>query len=260
MTEGFIIRALRWVELLLYRRAAAVVVVTASFKDNLVARGITPEKIHVVYNGADLSWCRPLPRDTAFVAEFGLEEKFTAGYFGTLGLAHALDKVLDAAEMLKDREDIRLLFVGAGAKAAQLRQSVLERGLSNVHFSEPKPKIEMSRLWSVCDLALIPLNDHPVFANVIPSKLFEAVAHNVPVLMALPKGEATSIVETTGCGLTVPPENAAAMAQAIRSLADDRSRLMELRRAAAAAAPQFSREVQAGAMLEVLRGVAAGAC
>jgi colanic acid biosynthesis glycosyl transferase WcaI len=252
MKEGPAIRALRRLETFLYRRATAIVVVTSSFKQEMISRGIDGAKIHIVYNGADLSWCRPRPRDIELRAEYALSEKFTIGYFGTLGLAHALHKVLEAAALLRHRTDIVFLFVGAGAERESLQVHAQELGLDNVRFAKPRPKSEMSRLWSICDLTLIPLRDHAVFATVIPSKLFEAMAHEVPVLMALPCGEATSIVKDTGCGLTISPEKPDEMARAVEQLADNRAQLAGMRRSAGRATPRFSREVQALIMLDVL--------
>jgi glycosyltransferase involved in cell wall biosynthesis len=114
----------------------------------------------------------------------------------------------------------------------------------------------MPALWSACDLALIPLRDDPVFATVVPSKLFEAMAHGVPVLLSVPEGEASALVREQGCGVVTPPEDPRSMGAAIRTLQSSRERLSELRARALAAAPQFSRERQAERVLDVLRRVA----
>jgi colanic acid biosynthesis glycosyl transferase WcaI len=256
MREGRIIEALERLELFLYRQAQAVVVVTEAFRQDITRRGIPEDKLHVVPNGADLSWCAPLPRDEVFVRQHGLENELVVGYIGTHGLAHALDRVLDAADLLRDTPQITFFFAGGGAERARLEASVAARRLPNVALVARQPKSQMSRLWGACDVALIPLRNEPVFATVIPSKLFEAMAHGVPVLIGVPPGEATAIVEQTGAGLVVPPEDPAALAGALRELLGARQRLVEMRARALAAAPRYSREQQAGRMLEVLSGVA----
>src|SRR5690606_14725021 len=124
------IRALERIELFLYRRAAAVVSVTESFREDLVARGIDRGKIHVVINGVDLDRYEPRPRDPGLEREFGLEGKFVAGYMGTHGLAHALPGVLEAAERLREREDIVFFFAGSGAQRGAVERIVAERGLA----------------------------------------------------------------------------------------------------------------------------------
>lgn len=249
------IRMLEHVELFLYRRAAAIVSVTESFRDDLVARGVARDKIHVVINGVDLERYEPAPRDPGVVREFGLDGKFVAGYVGTHGMAHALPKVLEAAERLRDRDDIAFFFAGAGAERGTVERIVAERRLTNVRLIPRQPKERMPALWSVCDVALVPLRDNPVFATVIPSKIFESMGMGVPILMSLPEGEATRIVRETGAGVCVPPEDPQAMAAAIVELAEHPERVAQLRAAARAAAPQFSRDRLAARMAEIMEGV-----
>jgi glycosyltransferase involved in cell wall biosynthesis len=255
MERSPVIRMLERLELSMYRRADAIVSVTESFREDLASRGIDRAKIHVVINGVDLDRYAPRPRDQALARQFGLEGKFVLGYMGTHGMAHALERVLDVAELLRDRENIAFFFAGAGAERASVERRVAERGLVNVKMIPRQPKEAMPALWSLCDLALIPLRNTPVFSTVIPSKLFEAMGMGVPVLMSLPEGEATGIVRRTGCGVCVAPEDPRAMADAVLGLAGDEERMAALRSASAAAAPEYSRDRQAGRMVEVLQSV-----
>lgn len=259
MQRSLVIRMLEKLELLMYRRADAIVSVTESFREDLAARGIDRGKIHVVVNGVDLDRYAPRPRDQALARQFGLEGKFVLGYMGTHGMAHALERVLDAAEPLRGRDDIAFFFAGSGAERANVERGVAQRRLDNVRMIPRQPKEAMPALWSLCDLALIPLRNTPVFATVIPSKLFEAMGMGVPVLMSLPEGEATGIVERTGCGVCVAPEDPRAMADAVVALAGDAQRMAALRSASAAAAPEYSRDGQARRMVEVLERVASAA-
>lgn len=255
LRNSFLIRLLERLELFLYRRADAIVAVTGAFPKNLIDRGIAAGKIHVVINGVDLDRYQPRERDAALVREFGLEGKFVAGYIGTHGMAHALPKVLEAAELLRDRTDIAFFFAGSGAARARMQQQVAERGLANVRLMPRQPKEAMPALWSLCDLAVVPLLDTPLFATVIPSKMFEAMGMGVPILMSLPEGEATGIVRATGSGVCVPPEAPSAMAAEIARLAEAPAEMARLRRQAHATATQFSREALAERMLAVLQNV-----
>ncbi len=253
-----VISLLERLELFLYRHAKLVIVVTDAFKADIAARGIPSEKIHVVPNGADLRWCAPRPRDPALTEAFGLAGKFVVGYVGTHGMAHGLGHVLDCAELVRDRPDVAFFFAGSGAERAHIEAEVISRGLGNVRMVPRQPKERVAALWSLCDLTVIPLRDDPVFATVIPSKLFEAMGNGVPVLLSLPEGEATALVKRLGCGVTVAPENPAALAASVRALADQPERLRELRANALAAAPAFSREHQARRMIELLALAAHG--
>jgi glycosyltransferase involved in cell wall biosynthesis len=256
MRHPHLLRALERLELFLYRRADAVVAVTESFREDLVARGIERGKVEVVVNGVDLERYAPGPRDPALAREWDIGERFVVGYLGTHGMAHGLDRVVEAATLLRDRDDIVFLFAGGGAARADLERRVAEAGLRNVRLQPRQPKARMPELWRLCSVALIPLRDDPVFATVLPSKLFEAMGMGVPVLMALPEGEATGVVRRTGCGVCVPPEDPAALAAAIVALREDPARLAGLANASAKAAPGFSRQAQADRMLEILARMA----
>lgn len=259
LKPGLGMRAIELVELFLYRRAACVAALTHAFKDNLVRRGIPTEKIAVVINGVDLPRYAPRSKDTQRTREWGLEGKFVAGYVGTHGMAHALRNVLDAAERLKARDDIRFLFVGAGAERDSLIADAHARGLGNVVFVGRQPKEDMPAIWSVCDVALVHLKNNPAFAEVIPSKIFEAEGMGLPVLLAAPEGEASRIVADDGCGVCVPAEDPAALAAAVVHLADDAGARTAYAQASHAAAPRHSRETQAAQMLAVLDAAAHGA-
>ncbi len=252
------IALLERLELFLYRRARVIVSVTESFRDDLISRGIAADKIRVVINGVDLERYAPARPDPELVQTLDLCGRFVVGYLGTHGLAHALDRVLDAAALLDSREEIAFLLVGGGAQLARIQALLLERRLKRVRLLGRQPKAMMPRLWSLCDVALIPLRDQPVFATVLPSKLFEAMGMGIPVIASLPAGEATELVERTGCGVCVPPERPEALAEAIVGLADDRERLANLAAASRAAAPEYSRDRQARRMVELLRDAARG--
>ena len=200
-----------------------------------------------------------MPKDEARLDQSTRGRKFVVGYLGTHGMAHALDKVADAATLLRDNPDIAFLFIGAGAKRAELEETVRVRKLTNVRLVPSQPKALMPRLWSLHDLALIPLRNQEVFATVIPSKLFEAMAMGVPVLVSIPEGEATGLVRETGCGALVPPEDARAMAEVIVRLHKDPGDRARFRAAGLAAASRYSRDQQALLMLRVLEGACRGA-
>jgi colanic acid biosynthesis glycosyl transferase WcaI len=257
MRPGLALRMVEKMELFLYRRSAAVAALTGSFRENLISRGIDEKKIAVVMNGVDISRYEPRERDQDLAHEWGLSGIFVVGYVGTHGMAHALGNVLDAAERLRGEEHIRFLLVGAGAERDDLVADAARRGLDNVVFMGLQPKENMPRVWSLCDVALVHLKDSPVFAGVIPSKIFEAMGMGLPLLLAAPEGEASRIIAEDQAGLCVAAEDPDALARAVRKLADGKTR-QAFARNSLKAAPRHSRERQAEQMIRVLELAAAG--
>lgn len=203
-----------------YRKADHIVVVTEAFRHNLLMLGIPSEKITVIKNGADLSIFKFAPRDEAFLAANGLQGRFVASYVGTHGLAHGLEVILKAAELLRDRSDIGFLLVGDGAERRRLLGKRDEMGLKNVVMLDLQSRGRMPAIWSATDASLIVLRDKPVFCTVIPSKMFETMAMKKPIILGV-AGESRQMVESAEAGLCIPPEDYRALAEAVRSLADN---------------------------------------
>ena len=256
MQEGAAIRFLRRVEYWLYRRATRIVSVTHSFKEILVRNGIPAEKIVVVPNGVDPAAFTPGPKPAALELRLGLEGRFVAAYVGTIGMAHGLGTILEAAERLKAREDIAFVLVGTGAEHAKLEAKARERGLANVRFVGAVSKAEVKDHWRLCDAALVLLRDLPLFRHVIPSKIFEAWGSGRPVILGV-VGESAGILEAAGGGVVIRPEDAAGLAEAIGRLADDRTTAQAFGRAGRAHVErEYDREDLAGRMLDVLKDAA----
>lgn len=223
------IRVLEALELFLYRRARLVVTVTRSFADDIARRGIPRERLAVVTNGVDAELFRPEARDEELAAELGLSGRFVVLYLGAHGISHALHRLLDTAEALRELPDVRLLFVGEGARKEALVAEARERGLDNVVFRSGVPKADVPRYYALADVGLVPLRDVEVFKTFIPSKLFELMAAGVPVVGSV-AGEAAEILERSGGAIVVPPEDGVAVADAIRRLRSDdelRARMAE---------------------------------
>ena len=220
MREGSLLRILRCLEYWLYRRSAKIVSVTNSFKQILVANGVPEEKITVIRNAVDLKAFVPGPKPAELVKRLGLERKFIAAYVGTIGLAHGLGVLLSAAETLRDREDLAFVIVGTGAEHTKLEGDAKHRGLNNVIFVGAVDKEEVKLYWRLCDVALVLLRDVPVFQTVIPSKMFEAMGTGRPMILGV-RGESQALLQEAGSGISIPPEDSEALAQAIKKMIDN---------------------------------------
>jgi glycosyltransferase involved in cell wall biosynthesis len=253
MRRNAIIRFFEWLERFLYNRSKVIVAVTDGIRREIVKKGIAEERVVRVINGVDMSRYMPASSDPALLDEYDLSGKFVIGYIGTHGMAHALDKVLDAAELLRDRTDVAFLFAGGGANRSNLELAVVKRGLPNVRMVPRQAKEQMPRLWAMCDMALVSLRNTPLFASAIPSKMFEAMGMGVPLLLSVPFGEATAIVDEAGAGVCVKPENPEALASKIRELVDSPEDVERFAKASYKAATYYSREVQAQKMETVFQ-------
>ncbi len=259
MGDGPALRVLERLELFLYRKAAAVVCVTQSFRDNLVTRGIDGGKISVVTNGVDLDRFRPVAKDRRLAAELGLAGSFVAGYVGTHGMAHGLETLIEAAAGLRlrgDADDIRLVLIGDGAAKTALVERAKGLGLDTVGFVDPVPREAVARYWSLLDAGIIHLKRDALFRTVIPSKLFECMAMGIPVLLGV-EGESAGIVEAEGAGLTFEPESPRALGEGLVRLARDEELRKRLGENGRTAARKYDRSALAADMLAILNDVVA---
>ncbi|MFV8434035.1 glycosyltransferase family 4 protein [Vibrio owensii] len=246
MKENFAIRILEKIEMFLYRRADSIIAVTHAFKKELVERGVEPHKIEVVRNGVDLTKYEPTnTKDAELAKQFGLTGKFVAGYVGTHGMAHGLEQIVQVAEKLKHNDNIRFVFAGGGAARQKVVDLVKEKNLSNVVLIDRQPKEMMPKIWSLCDVSLVPLVNSELFRTVIPSKIFECMGMGIPTIMSVPEGEATQIIRETKSGIVVESESVEQITQAIERLHTDAKLYSDIRSSSIAAAPSFSRDLMA---------------
>ena len=254
MKESAAIRALERLELFLYHQAARIVSVRHSFKRTLMARGVNGSKIEVVTNGVDMSRFKPILKDAALVQQLGLTGKFVAGYVGTNGLAHHLETLLDAAEMLRAMpEGARFHFVllGDGARKQALKDDAARRGLDNVTFIDSVPKDQVARYWSLMDVSVIHLRKTELFTTVIPSKLFECMGMGLPVLHGV-AGESADIVREEDVGIVFEPENAGQLVEHLQFMQANTEAHNDYRGRCLQAAQKYDRTTMALKMLAVL--------
>lgn len=215
-----LIRMLEWVELFAYRSADRVVPVTDAFKRYMVGKGICGDKIVVVKNGVDLDGYKPLVDRNALATELGVESKFVAAYFGTHGMAHHLETILEAANLLRNVSDIRFLLVGDGAERQALVRCRDKMGLENVIMLGQQPKSRMRELWALSAVSLVLLKKSELFKTVIPSKIFESLAMEKPVILGV-EGESAELLQAAEAGYCIEPESAKELASRIVMLSKD---------------------------------------
>lgn len=196
----------------LYRRAELIIVLARGTGDYLVRGGIDARKIVYVPNGVDLQRFVNAPRCR--------QDPFTFVYAGAHGPMNGLDIVLDAAEQLKGRKDLRFLLVGDGPAKAQLQADATRRSLHNVEFRDAVPKSIMPELLASADAGLMVLRAAPLFSfGVSPNKLFDYLGAALPVVCNVP-GEVAAILHEAGAGVQARDASGAALASAALELAN----------------------------------------
>ena len=196
-----------------YRAASAVVGISQGMRDLLVDRGCQPEKTTYVYNSApEVDIPEPV-----VVPERVPGTPLHLMYAGNLGGAQGLDGVLRAIALIPPG-DVRLTFVGEGTEKQSLMDLARQLKLDNVHFVPRVSRAELHELMAEAHVHLVALTDSPIFEVTIPSKLQSLLASGVPILVSA-RGAAAQLVDDHRAGLSCPPEDAPALAEAIRQLA-----------------------------------------
>lgn len=215
-------RSLAAIARFLYQRSDHIAVVTSAFKDHLIEHWRVPaEKIDIVENGVETELFAPAPAscNRALRRQLGAESKFLACYIGTIGNAHGLETLLDAAAQLR-HSDVLFLLIGEGAEKQRIQALAQSRNLANVHFLEQQPRQQIPAFISASDACLVLLKKTDIFKTVIPTKMLEFMSCARAVILGV-DGQARQIVEKAGAGLVIEPENADELRSAIEKLAAD---------------------------------------
>jgi glycosyltransferase involved in cell wall biosynthesis len=224
------IRWATWLEERCYRRASRIIAVTQGILERLVARGVPASKVVLVSNGSNTDIFRPDPDGGARLrAELGFEAKFVAIYAGIHGIAQGLETLIEAADLLAPHSDVRIVFVGEGPQKDELLALKERLGLTNLLMLPGQPLERMPAYLSMADVALVPLRKVDLFRGARPTKIFDAWACGLPVVLSV-DGEARQVVESVGGGVFVEPENPQAIARALLSLRDDPGQRAEMGR------------------------------
>lgn len=259
---GWIGRLAGWV----YRKAQAILVISPGFRQNLLDKGVPPEKIHVVSNWVDPNTYYHAEPDPQLAQELGLAGRFNVMFAGNMGEAQGLETVIEAARLLQndpqgpvDQQGPQFVLVGDGITLPRLQELAAQYHLSNVRFLGRYPAQDMPRLYALADALLVHLKDDPLFRITIPHKTLAYLGSGKPILAAV-AGDVADLVDSIGAGVTCPPQNPPALAAAIRWLqampAEQRQAMGE--RGAQAAQTRFSRARLTGDIEAVLQRAALG--
>jgi glycosyltransferase involved in cell wall biosynthesis len=197
--------------------------------DDICAR-FPNKKVYWLPNGVDLTFYNP---SNIQVGNFRKDHGFTDQdviffYGGIIGYAQGLDLIIKAANLLREYSSIQFVIQGSGPEKESLVALKDSLSLTNVHFLEPVAKSEMPAILKSIDVALVPLKNLPLFNGAIPSKVFEALAMQVPLLLGVDGEARHHFIEKGKAGLFFQPENADELAKQALFLTENLSKRLEM--------------------------------
>lgn len=243
-------------ERLQYRLAKRVIVLSQGMKGNLLAKGVQEDKIVVVSNWADLERIRPRKTASGFRKLHGLEDRFVVLFAGNLGFVAALDSVLETARLLQSHPHILFLLVGEGNVKHALLEKSEKYHLENVRFLTTQPDEVLPEMLAAADIGLVVL--HRALGDLsIPSKTYTLMAAGTAILAAVPENSAIAdLLQKANCGIWIPPQDPASMAEALTSIAQEKDKLLEMgKNGRNYLEGNLSRKSQTNAYLSLLRDV-----
>jgi glycosyltransferase involved in cell wall biosynthesis len=210
LSNPTLIRMAKWLERLIYRRAAKVIAVTPGTRDTIVRDGIDSDKVAVIRNAVDTRFFSSAVDGHAMRTRMGIgRDKFMVLYAGTMGISQQLSSVLEAAAIFQREGDpkVHFVFAGDGAEREMLVSKMREMKLANVTFLPPFPKDRMPEVLNAADSIIVSLRAVELFKTVLPTKLFEAMSCEKPVVLA-GQGEVADLVREAEAGVCVTPGDA----------------------------------------------------
>lgn len=250
LKNPMLIKMSLWLEGFLYRHADMVMVNSPGYIDHVKGRGA--RSVELIPNGSDPGMFDPLDNGAFFREEHHFQDKFVALYAGAHGISNDLGVVLETARMLVARRDIQIVFLGDGKEKSNLQAQAAQMGLANVTFLPPVAKSKMASVLAGADACIAILKSLEAYKTTYPNKVFDYMAAARPVVLAI-DGVIREVVEAAGCGIFVPPGDAAALARAIETLADDSERRREMGlKGRSYLEDHFSRAAIAGKFLNML--------
>lgn len=218
-------RAIRALETHVVSRADAVAVICEGLRGDLVARGVSADKIMVSPNGVDLElFGAPPPPDRALAARLGLDDAEVIGFIGSFYDYEGLDDLVEAMPALvQHRPRAALLLVGGGPMEEALREQATRSPVADrIHFVGRVPHQEVERYYSLIDILAYPRKSMRLTDLVTPLKPLEAMAQG-RLVAASNVGGHRELIEDGVTGLLFPPDDPSALAEALAGLLQDRS-------------------------------------
>ncbi len=244
-----------WVSNVTYRHAEHIVVISDSMKTTLVEKGVSAEKISVIYNWIDTKATHPVPRDeNPLFDELGLSrDGFYVTYAGNLGNSQNVSLLVDCAKQLADKTDIHFVIFGEGSEKSKLENRIRESKLTNIHLFPLQPMEKVSQVYSLGDISFVTCKKG-VGSGAFPSKAASILATGTPIIASFDvDSDLCSVLRENEAGLCADAEDVGAAVEAVLTLYTDAERCRAYgENARALACNKFSKENGVAARIAVM--------
>lgn len=212
----------------LYRKSILIMGQTQGIVQNIKSR-LPRKEVYWLPNGVDISLYDPKQITAQERVVHGLKNTDKVFFYGgIIGHAQGLDVILKAARLLQHHSDIKFVLLGEGPEKERLQQLRTEWTLDNVIFIDAIPKTLMPSFVAMIDCAILPLRKLDLFKGAIPSKVFENLAMEKPVLLGIDGEAKTLFIDEAKAGLYFEPENEQALADAVLFMSQNADESMKL--------------------------------
>jgi glycosyltransferase involved in cell wall biosynthesis len=240
------------------RRAARVVVLGNDMRNRVISKGVSPENIFIIRDGAETSPAGPKPAvpDPEVIGLIRKDFRFVLLHAGNLGFYGALETLLRGAAQLSS-EGIGLVFVGDGAERDRLKNAA--KDIPNISFLPFFPGSKISSVLAAADAHVITVK-RGLEGVVVPSKMYGILAAGKPIVAVAPaECDVVSIGKNKGFSVSVDPDDPTDFANLVRAMAADPNWVRQMGVAALTTAPEFERSQELLNLMKILRELQASA-
>ena len=204
-----------------YENADKVVSLLPKAQNYMQRHGMAADKFVYIPNGVSVhDWQQSQqPLSESYqqqIQQIKQKYKFLIGYTGSMGESNALKYLLNAVAQIKDKS-FAFVLIGDGPCKQDLIKQAQKEGITNVFFLEPISKTQIPDFLNEMDAAYIGWSNLPIYRfGISPNKLFDYMLAAKPIIHSVTAGN--DLVAEANCGISVPAEDVAAIANAITQM------------------------------------------
>lgn len=216
----------RKIEDFTYKNADAIIVISESFKKNIMAKGVPEEKITVIPNWADTGAIVPIPRkENKIIQRYHLDpEKIFITYSGNIGMSQNMDLLLDTAKgLINELPNLQFIIIGDGVDRERVQKRVADESITNIAMLPFQPYEDIAHVFNLGDIGLI-ISKKGIGSNSVPSKTWGYMAAGKPILASFDRSsELYNIISNENCGICAEAEDIDEFIQAIRHMINNKN-------------------------------------